>query len=102
MASFRITSSLGKKFLMAISGAALFGFVIGHLAGNLQIFLGQDAINAYAVFLKGLGGGLWLARIGLLVMVGIHIATSISLTKDNVAARPVAYVGPSLMSRRIT
>lgn len=76
---------------MAVSGAALIGFVIAHLTGNLQIFQGQDKINAYALFLKSLGGLLWGARIGLLVMVGIHIWTSISLTRENCAARPVAY-----------
>jgi len=85
------STSTGKKFLMAVSGAALFGFIVAHLAGNLQIFEGQEAINRYSLFLKSLGELLWAARIGLLAMVGIHIWTSVQLTLENKAARPVAY-----------
>src|SRR5580658_4969724 len=85
------SSSTGKKFLMAFSGAALFGFIVAHLAGNLQIFEGQEAINRYSLFLKSLGELLWAARIGLLAMVGIHIWTSVQLTLENKAARPIAY-----------
>src|SRR5579872_2156086 len=84
-------TSTGKKFLMAFSGAALFGFIVAHLAGNLQIFEGQEAVNRYALFLKSLGELLWAARIGLLTLVGIHIWVSIQLTLENKAARPVAY-----------
>lgn len=76
---------------MAFSGVALFGFILGHLAGNLLIFQGQDKLNAYGVFLRSLGGGLWAARIGLIVMVIIHIWTSIQLTLENRAARPIPY-----------
>ncbi len=76
---------------MAVSGAALFAFIVGHLLGNLQIFLGPEPLNRYSAFLKNLGELLWIARIGLLVMVGIHIWTAISLTLENRAARPIAY-----------
>jgi len=85
------TSSLGKKFLMAITGAGLFLFVIGHLLGNLQIFLGPEAINRYGHFLQTTPEILWPARIGLLVFVGIHIWASISLTLENRAARGTRY-----------
>lgn len=85
------TSSLGKKFLMAITGAGLFLFVIGHLLGNLQIFLGPDAINRYGHFLQTTPEILWPARIGLLAFVGIHIWSSISLTLENRAARGAQY-----------
>ena len=61
-----IFSTLGKKFLMALTGAALFLFVVGHLAGNLQVFLGPESINRYAHFLKSNPKILWPARIGLL------------------------------------
>lgn len=84
-------SSLGKKYLMALSGIALWIFVIGHLLGNLQVFLGPDKINAYAAFLKSQPGMLWGARLGLLVVVGMHIASAISLSAMNKAARPVEY-----------
>src|SRR5436305_12627594 len=86
------SSSVGKKFLMAGSGAVLVGFVVAHLVGNLQIFLGQEAINRYGNFLQNTTELLWPARIFLLVMVLAHIVTSIQLTLEANAARPVAYV----------
>jgi succinate dehydrogenase / fumarate reductase cytochrome b subunit len=76
---------------MAVSGAALFAFIIGHLLGNLKIFLGPESLNSYSAFLKNLGEILWVARIGLIVMAAIHIWTAISLALENRAARPVAY-----------
>ncbi len=85
------TSSLGKKYLMALSGALLFGFVIAHLLGNLQVFLGPEAINAYGHFLQSKPGLVWGARLGLLAIVGIHIWTAVKLSAENKAARPVAY-----------
>lgn len=84
-------SSTGKKFLMALSGLALVGFVVGHLVGNLQMFLGPEAINRYAAFLKGTGELLWVVRLGLLALVGLHIATAISLTLENRKSRPIEY-----------
>ena len=84
-------SSVGKKFVMAISGFALFLFVVGHMVGNLQIFLGPEKLNAYGSFLQNNVEILWFARIGLLVMVGLHIWSAIKLSAENKAARPVAY-----------
>lgn len=85
------TSSLGRKFLMAVTGVLLFGFVIGHLLGNLQIFLGPDALNAYGHTLQSMPKAVWAARLGLLATVLIHIWTAITLARENRAARPVAY-----------
>lgn len=85
-------SSLGKKYIMAITGCALFIFVLGHMIGNLQIFLGWEAINRYGSFLQNLGELLWVARIGLLVMVVLHIVSAVRLTAENRAARGRAYV----------
>jgi succinate dehydrogenase / fumarate reductase cytochrome b subunit len=82
----------GKKAVMAVSGAALFGFVILHLAGNLQIFEGPEKFNGYARTLRELGPILWMARIGLLIMVGLHIWSTIQLARVKSHARPVAYV----------
>jgi succinate dehydrogenase / fumarate reductase, cytochrome b subunit len=85
-------SSIGRKFLMAVTGLILIGFVIGHLIGNLQIFAHPDKINGYAHFLQGLGPVLWLVRLGLLACVGIHIWAAVMLTLENKAARgPQAY-----------
>ena len=85
------TSSLGKKFLMAVTGAGLFFFVIAHMVGNLQIFLGPESINRYGNFLQMTPEILWPARIGLLAFVIIHIWASISLTIENRAARATGY-----------
>ncbi len=99
-----VTSSLGKKFLVAVTGAGLFLFVIGHLVGNLQIFLGPDSINRYGHFLQTTPEILWPARVGLLAFVIIHTWMSIALTLENRAARATPYevkevVAASLASR---
>jgi len=86
-------SSLGKKFIMAASGLLLLGFVLGHLAGNLQIFLGPEALNRYGQFLHENVEILWPARIGLLVLVALHVWSAVRLSLENKAARPVGYAG---------
>jgi succinate dehydrogenase / fumarate reductase cytochrome b subunit len=85
-------SSLGKKYIMAVTGCALFLFVVGHMIGNLQIFLGPESINRYGAFLQSTGELLWVARIGLLVMVVLHIVSAVRLTAENRAARGPGYV----------
>jgi len=97
-------SSLGKKYIMAVTGFALFLFVVGHMIGNLQIFLGPEAINRYGHFLQNLGEGLWVIRLSLLAIIVLHIWSAIKLSAENKAARPVAYanykpVGSSYASR---
>jgi len=84
-------SSIGKKMIVAITGIILIAFVVGHLLGNLQIFLGPDWINSYAEHLRALGPLLWAIRLFLLASVLIHIVATISLAIDNKRARPVAY-----------
>jgi succinate dehydrogenase / fumarate reductase cytochrome b subunit len=84
-------SSLGKKYLMAGTGLLLILFVIGHMAGNLQFFLGPEAINRYGDFLQTNVEVLWPVRIALLGIVIIHIWSAATLTMANRAARPVAY-----------
>lgn len=80
-------SSIGRKFLMAITGLVLILFVVGHLVGNLQIFSHPDKINGYAHFLQSLGPVLWGLRLGLLACVAIHIWAAVTLTLENKAAR---------------
>ena len=99
-----LKSSIGRKFLMAITGAVLLGFVIAHMLGNLQIFLGPKVLNTYARGLQELGALLWVARIGLLVAFIVHIALAIQLQGENKEARPIPYefdntVKASLASR---
>lgn len=86
-------SSLGKKFIMAATGGALFLFVIAHLVGNLQVFLGPESLNRYGHFLQSNMELIWPARIGLLLMVGLHVWSAIKLSAENKAARPIAYAG---------
>src|SRR5271154_3898375 len=85
------TSTLGKKFLMAVTGAGLFLFVIGHLIGNLQIFLGPEAINRYGHFLQTNTEILWPVRLALIAIILVHIWSATKLTLENGAARRVAY-----------
>ena len=85
------SSSLGKKYIMAVSGGLLFLFVLAHLLGNLQIFLGPEVINRYGHFLQSNPELIWPARIILLVMVGLHIWAAVKMTIENRAARPVGY-----------
>jgi succinate dehydrogenase / fumarate reductase cytochrome b subunit len=84
-------STNGKKAVMAVTGAILFLFVIGHLLGNLQVFDGPDRLNAYGRFLKNLGELLWIVRIVLLAAVGLHIVATVQLALRNQKARPVGY-----------
>jgi succinate dehydrogenase / fumarate reductase cytochrome b subunit len=85
-------SSVGKKMIVAITGIILILFVIGHLLGNLQIFLGPDWINGYSQHLRDLGPLLWLIRIFLLVTVITHICVTIQLAIENRRARPDRYI----------
>ncbi|MFD0894372.1 succinate dehydrogenase cytochrome b subunit [Luteolibacter ambystomatis] len=88
------SSSIGKKLIVAITGLVLVLFLAGHLAGNLVVFLGRGPFNDYAQFLHHFlhGAGVWIARIGLLVCLVLHVWATILLTKENKAARePYAY-----------
>jgi succinate dehydrogenase / fumarate reductase cytochrome b subunit len=84
-------SSLGSKYLMAVTGLGLTAFVIVHMVGNLQLFLGREALNAYAKALKDMPAVLWLFRLGLLAFVLLHIVYGVRLWLANRAARPVPY-----------
>jgi succinate dehydrogenase / fumarate reductase cytochrome b subunit len=84
-------SSLGSKFLMALTGLGLTVFVIAHMLGNLQVFLGREALNSYAENLKHMSALLWMARAGLLTIFVLHIVYGVKLYLANRAARPVLY-----------
>lgn len=85
-------SSLGKKYLMAISGFGLAGFVLIHMGGNLNMFLGPEAINAYAHKLQSLPLPiLWGFRAALLLLTVVHVVTAIQLFQANKKARPQDY-----------
>lgn len=84
-------ASIGKKFLMAATGAVLIVFITGHLIGNLQIFGHPDKINGYSHFLQSLGPMLWAMRLVLLACVIVHIWVAVLLTLENARARPEKY-----------
>ena len=88
-----LKSSLGRKFVMAATGVLLCLFVVGHLVGNLQVFGPPELINTYAHFLQSKPTMVWGVRLGLLVLVGLHITTAVQLSLANKEARPVAYAG---------
>lgn len=84
-------SSIGPKIVMGLTGLIGAGFIVGHLAGNLQIYLGPDVFNSYAHFLQSTPEILWPTRITLLTAVILHVAAAVRLTRLNWEARPHAY-----------
>lgn len=84
-------SSIGKKMMMAVTGLGFCGFLISHLAGNLTLYGGKDAFNAYAEKLHSLGVIINMAEIGLLVFAVIHVITGMILFYQNFRARPIRY-----------
>jgi len=85
-------SSVGKKLLMALTGFCFIGFLTGHLLGNLTLYGGRDAFNAYAEHLHALGPVITVAEWGLLTLAIIHVFTGMLLFLQNLKARPVRYV----------
>ncbi|MGJ8678635.1 MAG: succinate dehydrogenase cytochrome b subunit [Akkermansiaceae bacterium] len=86
-------SSIGKKIVVALTGAFLVFFLAGHLVGNMLIFQGSEDFNHYAEFLHGMahGWGIWVARILILVALVLHVVATIQLVRANKAARPSRY-----------
>ena len=88
-----LSSTIGRKVVMAVTGLLLVGFVCIHMIGNLLLYQGPEAINEYGRFLREFlhGWGLWIARGTLLAAVVLHIWSAWMLTLKNRAARPVGY-----------
>ncbi|MFF5206764.1 succinate dehydrogenase cytochrome b subunit [Streptosporangium sp. NPDC000396] len=91
-------SSNGKKAVMAVTGAIMVLFLIGHMAGNLKSFFGAESFNAYAEFLRTMGEPIFprrvllsLVEVVLAVSVGLHMWSAISLARRANKARPVKY-----------
>ena len=92
------STAVGKKYVMALTGIAMMGYVLAHMVGNLKMYLGPEEINHYAEFLRDLlvpllprGVALWILRIGLLGAAVLHIHAAYSLTVLNREARSVKY-----------
>lgn len=86
-----LCTSVGQKFLMAVSGLSLVGFLVVHLGGNLQLFAGEQVFNAYAEKLHSLGPLLVAAEIGLFSMFALHIGLALSTASMNRLARRSEY-----------
>jgi len=85
-------STIGKKAVMAVTGLILFGYLIVHMLGNLQVYLGREVMDHYAATLHGNPPLLWTARTVLLISVVLHIWASIQLSAIKSEARPIGYV----------
>jgi succinate dehydrogenase / fumarate reductase cytochrome b subunit len=93
-----LNSSVGAKFAVAVTGLLLVGFVLAHMLGNIQVLIGlfdrelaRDLLNSYAEHLKGLGPILWVFRIGLLLVLIVHLSLALRLFVRNREARPIPY-----------
>jgi succinate dehydrogenase / fumarate reductase, cytochrome b subunit len=87
-------SSIGKKTIVGVTGLIWVAYVLGHLAGNLQIFLGPNRINAYAQFLHDLGPMLWAVRIVLVIALVTHVVATLQLARENRVAKSTKYAVP--------
>jgi succinate dehydrogenase / fumarate reductase cytochrome b subunit len=94
-------SAVGKKWVMAVTGVLLMGFVLAHLVGNLKLYLSREEMNLYGEALRDLGGHLvprtsvlWAMRVGLVVAFVLHVHAAYSLTLVNRRARPAGYESP--------
>ncbi|MCX7713282.1 MAG: succinate dehydrogenase cytochrome b subunit [Chthoniobacterales bacterium] len=92
-----LLSSLGKKTIVAVTGSLLVLFLIGHLLGNLTIYLGQDVINTYAQKLQSMGPLLWIVRLGLLAVFLLHIIFVVLLIAENLRASATKYIAKDNM-----
>ncbi len=88
-----VESTIARKAVMAVTGIVLVLFIVGHLLGNLTLYIGPEAINAYGAFLRSFvhGWALWAARATLLTCAVLHVWSAASLTLDSWAARPKGY-----------
>lgn len=82
-----LSSSIGKKFVMGITGLLLCGFLIVHLAGNLLLYVGADAYNEYAHALHSQSALLAVAEAGLLLLFLAHLVLAVVTTRENKLAR---------------
>jgi succinate dehydrogenase / fumarate reductase cytochrome b subunit len=85
-----LSTTIGRKLIVAVTGIVLILFLIGHVSGNMAIYVGQSALNNYAHFLQT-NPMLWVVRLALLAVVLLHFALAIAVTRENRIARPEAY-----------
>lgn len=86
-----ITTSLGKKYVMGVTGLMMVGFVVAHMLGNLSTFGGAAGLNAYAEHLRAFPPLLWVFRLAMVGAIGLHVLVGLTLYVQNKLARPVDY-----------
>lgn len=98
-------TSVGKKFFMAVTGAILIGFLLAHMVGNLKMYMGPDAFNHYAEWLREVGYpvlphkvGLWIFRVVLLGSVGLHMLSALQVYLQSRRAREGDYTKEESLS----
>ena len=91
-------TSIGKKVVMAVTGAIMYLYVIAHMIGNFKIFTGAEHLNGYAIFLREVGYPVFdhmvvlsIVRIVMLVSVVLHMVAAYQLTRQDLAGRPIGY-----------
>lgn len=92
------STSIGRKLVLAVTGLMLLGFLMAHMLGNMSLFQGPEALNAYAAWLQG-HPALWVMRSGLALVFGIHVYVAIQLAFENRAARPTRYAASQVFQR---
>ncbi|MCB2205341.1 succinate dehydrogenase cytochrome b subunit [bacterium] len=97
-----LQSTILSKVVVAVTGLFMVLFILGHMIGNLQMYLGQDTMNHYAETLQGMGALLWLIRGGLLLFLVLHVITSIRLKALNLSARPEPYAVKNYVRATLT
>ncbi len=97
-----LKSTILSKVVMAATGIILLLFIVGHMLGNMQVFLGAETFNHYAQFLQGLGEFLWIIRLVLIFSLILHIITSVYLNFLNNAAKPIKYQVKRYVSAKLT
>lgn len=85
--SYLLSTTIGRKLIVALTGIVLILFVVGHISGNLTIYIGQSALNNYAYFLQT-SPMLWVMRLSMLAIVMLHVALGVAVTQENSLARP--------------
>lgn len=97
-----LKSTILSKVVMAATGVILVLFIIGHTLGNMQMYIGQEAFNAYAHFLQSLGELLWIFRIVMFISLILHVITSIRLKLLNLSAKPTKYKVKNYLKAKLT
>jgi succinate dehydrogenase / fumarate reductase cytochrome b subunit len=87
-----LTSSIGRKMVMSLTGLLLLGFLVAHVAGNMTLFVDGATFDAYTAKLKSYGPLLYVAEVGLIVLFVAHMATAVRLSLGNREARKTRYV----------